>query len=142
MNSRKLKNALQEYNQVGMHSSVEGANPHQLIQLLLDSALDKIRVARGHMLHQQIEQKGANISSAILIIEGLRASLDKTNGGQIAENLENLYGYMELRLMEANLKNDPAIITEVVGLLGEIREGWVAIREQVGSAPMISESVR
>jgi flagellar protein FliS len=139
---RNLKNALQEYNQVGVHSSIEESSPHQLIQLLLDSALDKIRVARGHMLHQQIEQKGANISSAILIIEGLRASLDKNSGGQIAENLENLYSYMELRLMEANLKNDAAIMTEIVGLLGEIREAWAAIKEQVRPAPAVSEAAR
>ena len=142
MNSRNLKSALQEYNQVGVHSSVEGANPHQLIQLLLDSALDKIRVAKGHMLHQQIEQKGANISSAILIIEGLRASLDKNSGGEIAENLENLYSYMELRLMEANLKNDPAIMTEVVGLLGEIREAWAAIKDQVQQVPAVAGVAR
>ena len=142
MSPRNMKNALQEYNQVGMHSSVDGANPHQLIQLLLDSALDKIRVARGHMLHHQVEQKGANISSAILIIEGLRASLDKDNGGQIAENLENLYNYMELRLVEANLKNDPAIMTEVVGLLGEIREAWAAIKDQIRPALAVPEVAR
>ena len=142
MSPRNMKNALQQYNQVGMHSSVDGANPHQLIQLLLDSALDKIRVARGHMLHRQVEQKGANISSAILIIEGLRASLDKDNGGQIAENLENLYNYMELRLVEANLKNDPAIMTEVVGLLGEIREAWAAIKDQVRPALAVPEAAR
>jgi len=137
MNS-KAKSALQQYNQVGVHANVEGADPHQLIQLLLDGALDKIRMATGYMINRQIPQKGTHISAAISIIEGLRVSLDKNSGGQIAENLENLYKYMEIRLVEANLKNDPAILKEVTGLLGEIREAWVAIRDQVQAVPVIS----
>jgi len=135
MNS-KAKSALQQYNQVGVHANVEGADPHQLIQLLLDGALDKIRMATGYMINHQIAQKGSHVSAAISIIEGLRISLDKNSGGQIAENLENLYKYMEVRLVEANLKNDPAILKEVAGLLGEIREAWVAIRDQVQAAPL------
>ena len=141
MKSRAAKGVLHEYGQVGAYSGVEDAEPHQLIQLLLDSALDKIRLAKGQIIHRQVAQKGENISAAISIVEGLRASLDIKNSGQIAENLEKLYDYMERRLLEANVKNDPDILTEVAGLLGQIREAWAAIKSQVRQPEIAREAV-
>jgi flagellar protein FliS len=75
-----------------------------------------------------IPAKGAAISKAITIIDnGLRAALDKQAGGEIAEGLDALYGYMSARLLQANLKNDPAMLEEVHGLLSDLREAWNAI---------------
>ena len=46
-----------------------------------------------------------SISKAIAIIEnGLRASLDKKAGGEIASSLDTLYEYMNSRLLQTNLK--------------------------------------
>jgi flagellar protein FliS len=61
------------------------------------------------------------------IIQGLRSSLDKDKGGDIAENLDSLYEYMGRRLLEANVNNDIAILDEVYGLLAEIKQGWDGI---------------
>ncbi|HTH40447.1 MAG TPA: flagellar export chaperone FliS, partial [Rhodocyclaceae bacterium] len=53
--------------------------------------------------------------------------LDTQAGGDLAERLDALYGYMSQRLVMANLKNDPAILDEVTGLLNEIRTAWAEI---------------
>jgi flagellar protein FliS len=37
---------------------------------------------------------------------------------------------MMRRLVDANIENDTAILDEVTRLMGEIREAWVAIRNQ------------
>ena len=97
--------------------------------MLMEGALTKIATAKGHMERGEIRQKGEQVGCAISILEGLKASLDHDKGGEIARNLEDLYIYMERRLIEANRINDPAALDEVADLLKEIKEAWDAIAE-------------
>lgn len=129
VNYSKPHGVLQKYGEVGAQTGVAYASPHRLIQMLLDGALDKIALARGYMLRGDIAQKGSHISWAISIVEGLRMSLDQQAGGEVAQNLGALYDYMERRLLEANLKNDPEVLNEVSGLLHQIKGAWDAISE-------------
>lgn len=131
MSTVKARDALQQYGSVGTQSDLAYASPHRLIQMLLDGALDKLAVAKGHMERGEIESKGNYISWAISIIEGLRVSLDAKAGGELAANLEALYDYMERRLVEANARNDGSIIDEVAGLLKSVKEAWDAIPQEV-----------
>src|SRR6202008_3899603 len=94
------------YAKVGIETGVTSASPHKLIVMLFDGALVAVNSAIMHMKAGNIPDKGAAISKAILIIDsGLRASLDKKAGGEIAEGLDALYEYMGARLLQANLKN-------------------------------------
>ena len=88
-------------------------------------------VARGQMAQSDFAGKGASISKAITIIEGLRTSLNKDVGGEVAQNLESLYHYMNRQLLIANATNDVQPLKEVEGLLAQIREAWVAIGPEV-----------
>lgn len=126
--SQNFKGASQ-YKQVGAQTGVESATPHRLIQMLLEGALEKINLAKGYMQRGDTALKGTHISWAISIIDGLRMSLDKEAGGEIAANLDALYDYMGRRLVEANLHNDEKILVEVAGLLLEIKSAWDAIPE-------------
>lgn len=118
---------LAAYARVGVESGVEAASPHRLILMLMDGALARVAVARGRMQRGETAAKGREISLAITIIEGLRASLDRAAGGELADNLDALYRYMTERLLAGNLRNDAAALEEVQHLLGEIRSGWAAI---------------
>jgi len=131
MSFAKAQSALKEYGKVGVQSGAEFASPHRLIQMLMEGALEKISAAKGFMQRGDISKKGNYISWAISIIEGLRISLDFENGGEIAENLNNLYEYMKMRLVEANLHNSEEILDEVVNLLNTVKSGWDAIPEDV-----------
>lgn len=115
---------LKQYKQVGAHSGVATASPHRLIQMLLEGALEKINLAKGYMERGEIALKGSHISWAISIIDGLRMSLDKESGGEIAQNLDDLYDYMGRRLAEANMENSVGMLNEVAGLLIEIKSAW------------------
>lgn len=119
--------AMNQYKQVGTKAKADTADPHQLIVMLYDGALERIAVAKGAIERNSIEEKGKKISSAIAIVNGLIASLDRENGGEIAENLEALYHYMIRRLMDANLSNECEPLDEVINLLKEVRAAWVAI---------------
>ena len=123
--------AMQQYRQVSNHSAVEDASPHKLILMLLTGAQERIATAKTHMVNGNIAAKGETIGTAMNIVVGLRASLDHDKGGEISSNLDALYEYMEKRLFEANVKNDPSILDEVSSLLKEITSAWVGIADQV-----------
>ncbi len=125
------QNALRQYGQVAAHSRVEAASPHRLVQMLLEGALEKINLAKGYMTHGQVAEKGSHIGTAISIIDGLRASLDYAAGGEVAQNMGDLYEYMERRLTEANIKNDVEILNEVTSLLHQVKSAWDAIGDEV-----------
>lgn len=111
-----------------METGVASASPHKLIVMLFEGALVAIKTAMQNMADGNIPEKGMAISKAILIIDGgLRASLDKKAGGNIAESLDALYEYMSQRLLEANLKNDVKMLEEVHALLLDLKTAWDAI---------------
>ena len=130
MNMAKLHNAVQKYNQVSVVSSVEAASPHRLIQMLMQGAMEKIAIAKGYMERKDIPNKGSHISWAISIIEGLRASLNFDNGGEIAQNLDDLYDYMVRRLVRANLENNLDMLDEVASLMRSVKDAWDSIDGQ------------
>ncbi len=119
--------ALKQYQSVNIEAQVMDASPHRLIQLLMEGGLTRLAQARGAMERGEIAHKGELLGKAIAIVAGLRDGLNFDAGGEIAANLDRLYGYMIRRLTEANLKNDPAMIEEVSGLLREIKTGWDGI---------------
>ena len=119
--------ALKQYQQTSVHSGVMDASPHRLIQMLLDGALARILSAKGSIRQNNIVKKGEQIGSAISIVEGLKASLDFNQSGDISNNLDALYEYITRLLLQANIKNDADLLDEAGKLLSEIKMGWDAI---------------
>jgi len=78
----------------------------------------------GNLPLAEVRAKCAAMSKALRLIAHLDATLNMEQGGQVAANLRNLYGYMMNRLTQANVVNDPAIVAEVVNLLATIKRGW------------------
>lgn len=119
--------AMQQYQTVNTQAQAAAADPHRLIQMLMEGGLTRLAQARGAMERGQTALKGELIGKAIGIVGGLRQGLDLEKGGDIALNLDSLYDYMARRLMEANIQNDVAILEEVSSLLREVKDGWDAI---------------
>ncbi|MFV9616534.1 MAG: flagellar export chaperone FliS [Gammaproteobacteria bacterium] len=127
MANASMGNNISHYNQVNRVSGITDADPHRLVLMLLEGALGKIATVKGLIMRKDIPGKGEVIGQAIAIIGGLKSSLNKEAGGEIAVNLDNLYEYIERRLIQANMKNDLMIIDEVVSLLHEIKTAWESI---------------
>jgi flagellar secretion chaperone FliS len=125
--SAVINHAMNQYKQVGTGVSAAAADPHQLIAMLYDGALEKIAIAKGAMARKDVAKKGQKIGRAILIIDGLRASLDKEKGGEIAANLDALYDYMQRCLFKANIENDVQLLDEVSVLIRDVKTAWEAI---------------
>jgi len=134
MSYPNTQSAVNQYQQVGVQSGLTDATPYRLVQMLMDGALERVNKAKGTMQSHNFIEKGRYITSAMSIIDGLRGSLDFEVGGEIAANLDNLYEYMNRRLMEANTSNDPDVLDEVCKLMSTIKEGWdgipVSIQEE------------
>jgi flagellar protein FliS len=125
---------LDAYNDVGVGAAVSTATPHQLIVLLFEGASQAVVMARAGIEAGDVSKKGTAISKAIdIILNGLRASLNLEEGGDLAQNLYALYDYMARRLLHANLHNDKAALDEVLNLLNEIHGAWVDIGKQVNT---------
>lgn len=116
--------AMRQYQQVGVKAQVTEADPHRLIQMLMQGGLDRIAQAKGAMEREAYAEKGVLIGKAINIIGGLRDALDQDVGGDLAANLDRLYEYMTRRLFEASRHNDVEKLNEVGKLLGEIKVAW------------------
>ena len=124
--------AVNAYHSVGVESLANAADSHQLVVMLFNGARAAIAVARGHLQRKEVEAKGAAIGKAISIIDGgLKASLDLKVGGEMAQNLSDLYDYMGRRLFQANLKNDAKALDEVAQLLQQLGGAW----ESIGAKP-------
>jgi len=120
------------YQQIRSHGGVESADPHGLITLLMDGALERLVKARAHMLRGEVAAKGEAISRCIEIIGGLRGSLDAKADPVLVGRLDSLYDYMSRRLLQANLRDDASLIDEVSNLLQPIRDSWVQIAPAAG----------
>ncbi len=121
----QARGGISAYQKVGVDAAVEVADPHKLILLLFSGVQAAIGQAQAALQMNQIAEKGKSISRAIDIISnGLKVSLDHEQGGEIAARLDALYDYMVMRLLHANIKNDPKALDEVSGLLEEIHSAW------------------
>ena len=108
-------------------TSVTTQSKGRLIVLLYDGAIKFMKLAVKEMEEKNYEAKGKHIIRTQDIINELNAVLDMEAGGEVATNLRRLYLYMGRRLSEANVKNDPNIIQEVITLMDELNRSWKAI---------------
>lgn len=123
------RTALSQYQKINAQTGVVDADPHRLIQLLLDGALDRIAQAKGALASGDTAGMGDALGKAVGIISGLQGCLDRERGGEVAANLDRLYDYMAVRLLAVHTERAAAPLDEVGELLGTIKSGWDGIRD-------------
>ena len=127
--------AASAYRQVGVQSGVDGASPHTLIKMLFDGLIQSLNAARGALQRGDIAEKGRQIGKAVRILEeGLKGGRNPAQGGEIASNLAALYDYCVSRLTLTNMRNDLALVEEVVSLIAPVAQSWSEIGPNNGAA--------
>jgi flagellar secretion chaperone FliS len=127
--------AANAYQRINVETSMHTMDQHQLVSLLYEGVLNSIATARGAMARGDVLGKVNAISKAVRILEeGLSTSLDKVDGGELAQNLEALYDYCIHRLILANARNDDALMQEVMRLIEPVATGWNEIKKSGASA--------
>lgn len=137
MSSFARKSSLAAYQSVSALNAAQ-ADPHRLVQMLFDAVADRLASARVCIEQNQIARKAQLLHSCVVLIAELRGSLNMAEGGELAQNLSNLYDYMVRQLLLANVESDANRVTEVLGLLNDIRSAWTAIGPEVRKAAQSS----
>ena len=131
---RTYSRAAESYGSVQVVTGVATANNVQLIQMLFDGLIESLAMARGHIQNRAIEDKSKAIARAGRIVVGLQGALDFERGGELAQNLHELYAYVTRRLFHVNAHNDLDALKEVHNLMSEIRGAWQMVPQLVPPA--------
>lgn len=134
LNSFARNSSLAAYQTTSVHGGVANADPHRLVQMLMDALAERLNTARGCIENGEVGRKAKLLHSCVTLVAELRGSLNLAEGGDLAQNLNNLYDYMARQLLMANAQNDAALVVEVLALLNEIRGAWMAIGPEVRKA--------
>jgi len=135
---RANQKAIAAYGDVKVTTGVSSANGVQLIQMLFDGLLESLAATKGHIQNGDIVQKGKSIARASRIVIGLQGALDFERGGDLANNLNELYGYVTRRLLHVNARNDLDALEEIFGLMNEIRTAWEGVPDLIPASPRAS----
>jgi flagellar protein FliS len=128
---------LAAYQSVSIHGGVANADPHGMVQMLMDAAAERMAIARGCIERGERVRQAKLLHSCVMIVGELRGSLNLAEGGPLAQNLSDLYEYMIRQLLLANVKSDASGVLEVSRLLEEIRSAWIAIGPEVRKAARV-----
>jgi flagellar protein FliS len=92
--------------------------------MLLDGAVRYTQYARQGIENNDVKISNENISKIISILSQLDAALDKSVGGEIAENLSGLYKFLMNQYTQANLQEDPSLLDDAEKILKDIKEAF------------------
>jgi flagellar protein FliS len=123
-NMRLHFKAMESYGEGSRASQAVVADNVELIQMLFDGLIDSLVTARGHIERGDIVDKNKSLMRAGRIVIGLQGALDLDKGGDLANNLNELYSYVTRRLIHVNARNDLDALQEVYTLMNEIRQAW------------------
>lgn len=110
-------------------TQVVTASREKILLMLYEGAIRFTKQARVAMNDKKVAEKGKAISKATAILSELMATLDFKIGGQLAQDLENLYIFMIDKLIEANVHNKVECLDEVEKLLNTLYTAWKDVVE-------------
>jgi flagellar protein FliS len=113
-----LPNGYAQYN----NNQVLTASPAELTLMLYNGAIKFCNIAIAAIEKKDIEKAHVNIVKVEKIVEYLRTTLDMKY--PIAQDFDNIYAYLDRRLVEANVKKETEILEEVCEHLRSVRDTW------------------
>jgi flagellar protein FliS len=120
-------------------TQVQSRTPLELVVLLYDGALTSLQLARQAIERRDIRARRDALERALAIVSELQSTLDMTDGGDIAATLDELYGFVTGRLIQAATDNAVAPIDDALRVLTPLRDGWATLAAAPAAA---AEAVR
>ena len=125
MNAKRGLNAYQS-NQTRTRAEV--ASPYRLVGIMYENLIDNLSRAAGAIERKDMALRGESVGKCMDILGALDGALDHEIGGEMSQNLSQIYQYCNTRLLEATRINSPEPIDEVMDLMSKIKESW----DQIG----------
>lgn len=117
-------------------NDVSTADPRKLIVMLYEGAIRFLDIALKNMHYSTYDVCNTNIIKTQNIITELLLSLNREKGGEIAQNLSDLYLFLNKELLEANIYKTSEKIIFVRKILSNLKEAWENI--EVSSSTTMS----
>ena len=111
-------------------ANVTTADRVRIVVMCYEGCIANASRAQEEMRKGNVADKGVHLGKATAIVTELLNTLDKEQGGEIAERLELLYRYVLNSFSQANLKQDPTLMDGALRVLKELKEGWAALAEK------------
>ena len=105
------------------NNSVTYSSKEQQLLMLVDGAVKFAKRGKFAIQEKNIQEAHNNIMKTHAIFTELKVTLD-TNAGEWAENLFQVYTFINKRLIAANIKKDEQIMNEAIRLIESIRDLW------------------
>jgi flagellar protein FliS len=105
----------------------QSRTPLELVTMMYDGALRYANEARTAHAGNDRAARGRAVSRVLAIVGELQNTLNVTEGGAVAVELDRLYGYITVRLVDVSAKNDGTALDEICRLLTTLRDAWAAI---------------
>ncbi|RUO29897.1 flagellar export chaperone FliS [Aliidiomarina sedimenti] len=121
------KKGVNAYQSVGGRDQATTADPYQLIQMLMNGALQKLAISKGAMERKDLETKSENLTKALSIVSALQEGLDMTVDSEVVNNMFDLYDYMKRQIVEAMAENKLEAVDNCLLVMRNLKEGWDAI---------------
>lgn len=115
--------AHKQYKQV----QVKTASNEKLIIMLYQGCIKFLRIAKKSINENDMEKANSYLKRSQDIINELRYTLDMEKGGEIADNLYQLYSFMYSELVTANIKKEVKPINNVEEMMLDLLETWKEI---------------
>jgi len=105
-------------------SSILTADPKRLIILCYEEAIQGLVQAKTKYLSRDYEAKGRAVQKTLDLLNHLRETLDFERGGEIAKQLDRLYGFMIGHILKSDHRRDVNGFSEVAGMLEQLKSAW------------------
>jgi flagellar secretion chaperone FliS len=123
----KFRAGNQRYKSVDIGSRIEGATPHQLVQIMYEELLKALDAMAFATSRGDYVQRGERQSKALAILTGLETSLDFDKGGQIAVDLVAIYRETRRLAIAGGREGDARHVVQAREMIQEIATAWEEI---------------
>ena len=123
-------------------SQVQGATPSQILVLLFKTAVVRARTAMKNCDSAQDSVRGEAVRKLLDIVIELRSTLDRSLGGEMAENLDQLYDFVITTVIEAHTQRDSEKFQQALNVLDVLRDAFSQAAKQVEADPEAFEQAR
>ncbi len=117
-------------------SRILTSDPKRLVLLCYEEAIRSLEEARSHYLSKDYGAKGGAVQRTLDLLNHLREALDFERGGEIARQLDRVYGFMIAHLIKSDQRRDLRGFDQVSTMLRELKSAWEEALRQIAAAPV------
>jgi len=124
-----MRKNLKAYKKVDIESTIMSSEPHQIILMMFDGALQSLAIAKGAIERKDYELKSQMVSKFINIVSALRNSLDFDAEPVVSKRFDDLYIYCLDVINDVSISMDATRVDGIIELIKPLRNAWFEMPE-------------